>query len=45
VVRSVRAYSPVFIEQKPEAARHGMPGYLRGLIDRQYVDYAIGRYQ
>ena len=45
MVRSVWAYSPVFIEQKPEAGRRWMLGYLRGLIDHQYVDYAIGRYQ
>jgi hypothetical protein len=45
MVRSVWAYSPVFIEQKPEAGRYWMLGYLRGPIDRQYLAYAIGRYQ
>jgi ABC-type nitrate/sulfonate/bicarbonate transport system substrate-binding protein len=56
MVTSVWTYSPIFVEQKPEAARRWMVGLLRGvrgyvgdgptaagLIDNQFVDYAIGR--
>ncbi len=36
MVTSVWAYSPIFIEQKPEAGRRWMVGYLRGV--RDYVN-------